>query len=239
MLHFIYLVINIRLYEIKIFLWSLFFQLTNSITWITFFIDGCAATSFCMLMTYYEHLRIDKINNHVKSVYDSLDPIKVHRAVKAFTEEHNQYCTHIIAVNQFWKYAYLIFLVTMLPINLTILHQLLFEDISLQLRLFFVVCIIVTDILLFGVQYCFALYSIKIHSMYAKLSRLQWCLNGYPFRTRLKWKLIMCFERLTSAKHRIGFTMGSIVFTMPLFAQVTIFSTTQRDLYNFVVNHTP
>ena len=209
---------------------SLFFQLINTLSFTTYFIDGCASTTFCMLLTYYEHLRINKINNHVKSVYDSLDPIKVHRAVKAFTEEHNRYCTHINAVNQFWKFPYLIFVVTMLPINLIVLHQLLFEDISLQLRLFFGVCIFGSDILLFGVQYCFALYSIKIHSMYAKLSRLQWCINGYPFRARLKWKLIMCLERLTSNKHRIGFTMGSIVFTMPLFAMVII-------LFKIIINH--
>ena len=110
------------------------------------------------------------------------------------------------------------------------MHQLLFEDIPLHLTLYYVACIICTDSLLFGVQYCFALYSVKIHSMYAKLSRLQWCLNGYPFLMRIKMKLIMCFERLTSTKHRIGFTMGSIVFTMQLFAMVTIF-------FEIIINH--
>ena len=180
-------------------------------------------------MTYYEHLRIENINNHVKSVYDGLDRNKVHRAVKAFTEEHNRYCTHINAVNMYWKNMYLAFFATIIPINLTILHQLLFEDIPIQLRLFFFVCIFGSNILLFGVQYCFALYScLKIHSMYAKLSRLQWCLNGYPFRMRIKFKLIMCFERLTSTKHRIGFTMGSIVYTMPLFAAVIFLCASYR-----------
>ena len=211
---------NIRLYNMKMFMLSLFFQLVNSFSFTTFFIDGCAATTFCMLMTYHENLRINNINNYIESVYRSVneDTSKGYRAVKTFTKEHNRYCNHINAVNQFWKYGYLIFLVTMIPINLTIMHQLLFEDIPLHLRLFYVVCIFSIDVLLFGLQYCFALYSIKIHSMYAKLSRLQWCLNGS--RMRIKWKLIMCFERLTSNKHRIGFTMGSRVFTMPLFAMV-------------------
>ena len=133
--------------------------------------------------------------------------------MKAFTEEHNRYCTHINAINQFWKNLILTYLLTMLPINLIIIHQLLFEDITLQLRLFFVVCTVYSDSLLFGVQYTFAQLSIKIHSKYAKLSRLQWCLNGYPFRMRIKMKLIMSFERLTSTKHRIGITMASIVLT--------------------------
>ena len=204
------------------FMLSLFFQLINSISLMTFLIDGCVGATFSMLLTYYEHLRINNINNHVKLVYNTFDTNKVYRAVKAFTEEHNRYCTHINFVNQFWKNLYLMFVVTMIPINLTIMHQLLFEDIPLHLRLFYFFCIICSDSLLFGLQYCFALYSVKIHSMYAKLSRLQWCLNGS--RMRIKWKLIMCFERLTSAKHRIGFTMGSVVFTMPLFAKVIIFS---------------
>ena len=224
MLHFIFIAINIRFYNLKIFMLSLFFQLINSISFTSFFIDGCVAGAFSMLLTYYEHLRINNINNHVKttsSVYQSTDAAKAYRAVKAFTEEHNRYCTHINAVNQFWKNLFLAFFATIIPINLTIMHQLLFEDIPLELRLFYIVCIICSDTLLFGLQYYFALYSVKIHSMYAKLSRLQWCLKGS--RMRVKWKLIMCFERLTSAKHRIGFTMGSIVFTMPLFAMVIYF----------------
>ena len=221
MLHFIFIAINIRFYNLKMFLLSLFFQLINSISFTSFFIDGCVGGAFSMLLTYYEHLRINNINNYVKSVYQSTDAAKAYRAVKAFTEEHNRYCTHLNAVNQFWKNLFLAFFATIIPINLTIMHQLLFEDIPLELRLFYVVCIVCSDTLLFGLQYCFALYSVKIHSMYAKLSRLQWCLKGSRMRT--KWKLIMCFERLTSVKHRIGFTMGSIVFTMPLFAMVIYF----------------
>ena len=160
------------------------------------------------------------INHDVQSVYNRLVPIEVHRAVKTFTEEHNRFCTHINAINQFWKYLFLTVLVTIIPINLIMMQQLLFEDISLQLRLLFVVSLFWNFALLFGVQYFFASVSVKIHIMYAKLSRLQWCLNGYPFRMRIKMKLIMCFERLSSTKHRIGITMGSIVFTMPLFAKV-------------------
>ena len=202
------------------FIMSSFFQFISTICLLSFFTNGCVASALGMIMAYNEHMIINKINYHVQSVYNSVDTNKVHRTVKAFTEEHNRYCTHIIAVNRFWKNLILTFFVTMIPINLIIMHQLLFEDISLQVRLFYVFCIFGSDVLLFGVQYAFAQLSIKIHRMYAKLSRLQWCLNGYPFRTRLKWKLIMCFERLSSTKHRIGITMGSIVFTMPLFAKV-------------------
>ena len=112
----IILAINHKYYNCKLFIQSLFFQMTSTISLISFFTDGCVASAFIMVITYYDHMIINKINNHVKSVYQSKDTIKVHRAVKAFTEEHNQYCTHINAVNQFWKNLLLTFFVTMLPI---------------------------------------------------------------------------------------------------------------------------
>ena len=100
------------------------------------------------------------------------------------------------------------------------MHQLLFEDIPLQLSLSFILCLTGSDTLLFALQNTFALQSTKIHSMYAKVSRLQWCLKGS--RIRNKWKLIICFERLTSSKHRIGFRIARIVLilTMSPFAVV-------------------
>ena len=200
-----------KFYDIKMFILSIFFQFITSISFSSYFVDGCVAGAFCMLLAYYEHLRINKINYHVKSVYDSLDTTEVYRAVKAFTEEHNWLCVHINVVNQFWKNLLLTFFFTMLPTNLILMHQLLFEDIPLQLRLFYVVCILCLDSILFGLQYSFAKFSKKIHSMYAKLSRLQWCLKRS--RMRIKFKLIICFERLSSSKHINGITMASIVLT--------------------------
>ena len=219
----IFFSIYIKFYNSKMFLLSLFFQITSTIAVLSFFIDATMAAILVILLSFYQHLRINKINRKIILAYDSDDNAQVHRAVKEFTEEHNRYCTHINAVNQFWKNFYLAFFTTMIPINLIIMHQILFEDITLQLRLLFIFCNFNSTFLIFVVQWTFAQLSVKIHSMYAKLSRLQWSLNGYPFRTRLKWKLIMCFERLTSTKHRIGITMGSIVFTIPLFIKVIKF----------------
>ena len=92
LLQIVYLVMNIRLYNMKMFMLSLFFKLINSISFISYFIDGCVASTFCKLMTYYEYLRINNINNHVESAYKSIgkDTSKVYRAVKAFTEDHRR-----------------------------------------------------------------------------------------------------------------------------------------------------
>ena len=163
MVHLIILSINMKFYDTKMFVLSIFFQLITLISYITFLVDGCVASALCMLLTYYEHLRISKINYHIHCVYDSKDPTEVHRAVKAFTEEHNLLCAHINAVNRFWKNLLLTFFFTMLPTNLILMHQLLFEDIPLHLRFFYVLCILCLDSTLFGLQYSFAQFSKKIH----------------------------------------------------------------------------
>ena len=220
MILFTFLAVDIKFYNFKMFMLSFIFQITQSLAAMTFFIDGLVAGTFGVVIAYYQHLRINKINRQIVLAYKNKNNGEVYRAVKSFTQEHNLYCSHLKAVNDFWKSLFLMFIVTMIPINLIVMHQLLFEDIPLQLRLFYIICMIISDGLLFGVQYAFAQLSVKIHSMYAKLSRLQWCLKGS--RMRIKIKLIMCFERLSSTKHRIGITMGSIVFTMPLFAKVIL-----------------
>jgi hypothetical protein len=62
--------------------------------------------------------------------------------------------------------------------------------------------------------------SSKIHKGAKRLSRFQWKINGWPFRTRTKIKILITFERLSSDR-KIGFTIGSLaVMTFPLFYRV-------------------
>ena len=214
----LFVAINIKFYTIKIALLSSFFQLVQYIAVAAFYMDVMAYSAFVPLLAYYEHLRINKINGQLNIVNNWSDSSVVLQAVKEFTEEHNLYCSHIDAVNKFWKYPFLTFMVSAFPFNLTMMHQLLFESIPIEIRILFAFGILIHGSLLFGIQYCFALLSVKIHRMHAKLSRLQWCLNRDQMATKLK--LIICFERLVSKK-KIGITFGSVVFVMPLFTKVT------------------
>ena len=173
------------------------FQLMHYILTIAFFVDAMIACAIVSLLVYYEHLSINKINKQIMQVYYQSKVI-VCKAVKTFTEEHNSYCSHIDAVNKFWKNLFFIFMVSAFPFNLTMMHQLLFESIPIEIRILFAFGILIHGSVLFGVQYCFALLSVKIHRMYAKLSRLQWCLNRRQMPVKLK--LIICFERLVSKK---------------------------------------
>ena len=209
---------NVDHYTTHTFLLSLPFQIINHIHFFMYWFDAMAYCTFVVVMAYYEHLRINNINRKLNQAYKKrYSGEEVYRAVKAFTEEHNRYCTHINAVNQFWKHPLLGFFICSFPLNILLMHQLLFESIPDQVRFFYLFGLIINDSQIFGVQYCFASLSVKIHSMYAKLSRLQWCLTRRQMQTKLK--LVLCFERLVSKK-KTGITMGSVVFTMPLFKMV-------------------
>ena len=209
-----------KYYTLKMFLLSLPFQIAEFIAILSICIDGSMTMVFIIIITYYEHLRINKINKTIDKV-NRKDSYQVHVAVMKFFEEHFRYCDHLLTMNEFWKNLLLVFFVTSFPLNLILMHQILFEDISFDLRIAYGMLLIGDDALLFGVQYCLALLSIKCHKMCSKLSRLQWSINRYPNRMRTKLKLLMCFERLSSKK-KIGMTMGSIVFTMPLFSKVRL-----------------
>ena len=212
--------INLKFYTIKMMIPSLPFQLAYYTFIGSFLMDTMVFATIVPLLAYYEHLRINKINRQlVQRVNNKSNSNVVQKTVKSFTEEHNRYCTHIQAINQFWKIPMLLFMVSALPFNLTMMHQLLFEAIPIMTRFLFAFGILIHGSLLFGVQYCFALLSVKIHRMYAKLSRLQWCLNRRQMSVKLK--LIICFKRLVSKK-KIGITFGSVVFVMPLFTKVNI-----------------
>ena len=151
--------------------------------------------------------------------YKNIGNGKVNQLVRQFTEEHNRFCSHIWTLNEITKKFYIAFLVTNIPLNLLAQHQVLFESIKVPIKLVFIYALLFNDMCLFGLQAAYALVSKKIHAMNSKLSRLQWSLNGYPFRMRIKFKLLMSLERI-SAKQKIGFTIAGTAMTFPLFSKV-------------------
>ena len=204
------------------FIYSIFFQTTTFITFFIFFTDALVTMGLILVISYFEFIRIHKINAIL-----SIDPWresshKIQQSVKLYIENHHNYCKHLLVLNNYWHNLYLAFIGTTLPMNLALKHQILFESLPLQVRIFYSICALLDDILLFGIQYCFAAFSVTIHRMHSKLSRLQWSLNGYPFRMRTKMKLLICFERLSSG-HKIGVKMGPVVMTFTLFSLVIIY----------------
>ena len=85
---------------------------------------------------------------------------------------------------------------------------------------------LILALVFFGITFVWAQMSKNIHRMTVTLSQLQWQFNGWPFRVKMKIKLMTYFERL-SAKKKIGFTISStITLTHHIFAMVTLDSST-------------
>ena len=132
----------------------------------------------------------------------------------------NTNCTHIWILNRVMWVLYIATIVTCIPMNLLIMHQLLFETIPHRIKAYYFLCLFMSDLYLIVLQFKFASLSKRIHKTYAKLSRIQWSLTGHPFHCmRTKLKLLMCFERL-SHKTQIGIELASTTVTFPLLAQV-------------------
>ena len=220
----------IKFFDLEGFLVSLIFQILIRISFHTFLYDSWVAVPSAAVIGFAGNLLIAKINSKICYVFDgnvllfqkSLN-IHIHKSVKQFTEEHNQFCRTLSEYNRFWSRLYFAFLLTLIPINLIWLHQLLFEDLGYEIRLFIGFTSVVWILQIYVLQWCFAYLSKQIHKTTKKLSQLQWRLNGWPFRLHTKLKLMAYFERLSDPK-RIGLTLGptSVVLTVQLFSQVLI-----------------
>ena len=206
----------------KQFFGSFFFQITAFISCYAFFTDGMVTIIFIFILSYYQHIRIRQINKTIENIYNepsSNSSTQISLSVKKFSEEHNRFCSQIFQYNNYWKELNLLFLATAFPINLSATHQIMFENLDIEIRSLYLINILVHNTVLFGLTLSYASFSQKIHKMCSNLSRLQWRISSNPFCLRTKFKLLMCFERLSSRK-KIGVSFGGTVMTFPLFSKV-------------------
>lgn len=149
--------------------------------------------------------------------------IHIHKCVKQFILEHNHFCHELYEMNRFWSKLYFIFTFNLIPTNLILLHQLLFENLETLARLVIGVSSLLWIIEIFLIPFVLAHLTKQIHKTTKMLAQLQWRLNGWPFRLRNKIKLMAYFERL-SHKKKIGISIGQlVVITYAVFYLVIIF----------------
>ena len=205
-------------------------QIVTNTVFYSFIFDACFAFSSICLIGIFGRLLIKKINARIinffilssnsNQMFVKSGNFQIYKSVKQFIGEHNQLCIKVEEYNKFWNKLYFAFLLTIIPMNLMSFHQLFFEPLDFEYRLFVAFSAFVMILDLFAIQYCFASNSNQIHKTTKLLARLQWRLNGWPFRLQTKLKLMSYFERL-SHKKKIGFTIGpTIVLTFPVFYQV-------------------
>jgi hypothetical protein len=212
---------------VEFYSWELLFK---SLIWLTITviqliiidIDTLTTIVLVYITQYYFCLKSQKINDSIKGLVND-NQHNILRTIKLALIEHNELCSEIHNHNMITKKLYMYAVFNNIPINLFMLHQYLFEDLKFYVQIIVVFIITMQSLVIFVFQYYFASLSTSIHKPLKILSRLQWNLNGWPFRMRTKMKLLSCIERLGSNR-KIGLTIGSIaVMTFPLFSQVYIF----------------
>ena len=220
-----YILVDFTYYTITEFLISLPIQIITIITINVLLIDCFVCVAISMTIVYYFLLKITSINKMLNNLVISKHQnllINSTQTIYYYITEHHNICKTFNKFNNCWKRLYLTFFLTIVPVSLTFLHQLLFENIIVTVRMIYVIALIGIYNVLFLINYLLGLYSLRLHKMCKKLPRLQWHINVWPFRMRFKLKLLMCFERLSSNR-KLGVNIGSYaVMTFPTFSKVCI-----------------
>jgi hypothetical protein len=189
---------------------------------ISLVINGLLTLVIAYVTQYYLHLKITNIN---QTIADLLKKKKTNsiESIKSALFKHNGICEEISDINKISKSLYFTFVFVMIPSNLLLLHQYLFEDLKFYIKIAAFIIIIIQSFAIFLLQFYIASISPSMHKPRQNLLKLQWKINGWPFRTRTKIKLLTCFERLSSDR-KIGISIGSLaVMTFPLFYKVNNF----------------
>ena len=219
---FIYMAIVYTFYTFKQFLLAFVFQMITVLTTCLLFMDALVSAAIFLVVTYYFRLKINSINNLLVNV--SVNNRYLVPIINKYITDHDAFCNTIQKFNNFFKDLYLVFIITVFPVSLIVLHSVLFEELLYFLRLFYVVTLVFVFVCLVGIQFLLASNSTRTHKMCKKLSRLQWRINGDVFRIRFKLKLLQCFERLSSDR-KLGASIGPLgVMTFPLFYKVCLHS---------------
>ncbi len=194
--------------------------------------NGAISAAVVFLINYYLNLRVDKNNQKIyRLIFDNqMTGYQISSTIKWLITEQNRICEQLISYNKFWSKLYIVFIMTIIPMNLRLLQEFLFEVLKLYVKILVGFPIIIQFILIF--QFLLVSLSNKIHRYGKKLSQLQWGINGWPFGARTKIKLLICFERL-STNRKIGFSIGSLaVMTFPMFYKVMVWLLINIRYYN-------
>jgi hypothetical protein len=122
---------------------SLFFGVLNAIfhgLWTNYFL-GVELYSFLFyfMSCYYFKIRF-KIFNNNNSGNSKLSVVKLTTRI---IREHNNICNDILKYDKFWKSFYFVLTYTIIPMNLMLLHLILFDDMVFTAILIFSMAVII------------------------------------------------------------------------------------------------
>jgi len=189
-------------------------------------IDDAFSVGWFHLMCSLIRGRVRLLNERIINDLEKLDhgeicPFERVILVKYIIVEQNDICSQLARINRFIKTPYAIALLFIFPISLSLLHQVLFEQLDIIWRIFFTLGVLFTWAFIFINLSDAAKVCKEIHSTRKKLCFLQWSLKGGIFAARTKIKLLAAFERV-SHQEAVGFTVKNLyVITMAFFYRVS------------------
>ena len=185
-------------------------------------LDGLVAFALLSITLYDLYLRINRINNTIINIGQTSSTAFIWKTTDKYIRDHNKLANKVMKLNNFWKSYILTMVMTVSPISLILLDQVLFENGDTLTKIVYIFALFFCYLLLFILQYFLASFSAKMPKMCKKLSHFQWIFKRRFFSLGFKLKLLMYFERLSSKQKKIGFSVGSLaVVTFPLFSGVS------------------
>ena len=194
-----------------IFFVGLYYLLIEILITITFFYIIC----------YYFQRKVMKLRNSILNIKYSMKTRKKVRysSITNTIEDMDFICSKISKYNKFWKSVVLYFILTMIPVNLCSMNQLIWSDLNFYVIILTVLFIVYTWIFIFFISYCMATISYHIHNNIDDLLSIQYKIIG---NVHLKVKLLNSFERISNAK-KIGFEVKNLfVMTYPTLYRVSL-----------------
>ena len=85
-----------------------------------------------LIVTLYCYQQFKQLNNRLKNISKGhvMNEVLLLKPIKRLNAEHNGICVQIHRYNKFWQQTLLITLVTVIPLNLFLIHQLIFGQID-------------------------------------------------------------------------------------------------------------
>jgi hypothetical protein len=209
-----YIGISIEFYTIEQYLYSVGFGLLILISCYYMGYDTNTASGFLYLLFHFIRLRIETLNNKMKQMItdhrNGKDTTNTLRVSRQLVDHHIIICRQINQFNKFWSKYLLFLLITLIPLNLFLLNQVLFKDMQLYSYALNCFIVFISWVFVFFVSFCASQIPKGMHLTANKLYTIQTIIseNNGPFNANIKLALLMCYEGV--ANSRVGFTVSSL-----------------------------
>lgn len=136
------------------------------------------ASDLCFyLISYYCFINVKYLNQLINNLTIELsfgyERLIMKLKIKNFIKNQKQFSIRILRYNEFWNEFYFIMMLHIFPANVICIQQILFGDISFQLRIIYIICWLfgISFILLSSLSVCLLAKEMKIY--HKKLIQLQ------------------------------------------------------------------